>query len=292
MSDGVIYKAGWTLDDVDWAAFDASRVDPDLLCAVKAAALVETNAPDYVTYLKRVYQDAKPSVIQSIECWGREEVQHGLALGRWAEMADQEFSLPNAFARFRAGYRPAHFLSGEGSVRGSRRGEMIARCVVESGTSSFYSAIRDATDEPVLKEIAGRIASDEFRHYRLFYDLLNADEEADLPLWRKIWVAVARVNEAGDDELSYAYYCGNVPAGKTNDIPYKRGAFAGAYHATAMSLYRRHHIDKLVKMVAKPAGLDPDGPVSGFASAALWRVMALRASMRSAKNTHNPALAG
>ena len=62
------------------------------------------------------------------------------------------------------------------SIRGSKRGEMIARCVVESGTSSYYSAIRDATDEPVLKEIAGRIAADEYRHYKLFYETLQCAE--------------------------------------------------------------------------------------------------------------------
>ena len=63
-------------------------------------------------------------------------------------------------------------------MRGSRRGEMIARCVVESGTSSLYSAIRDASEEPVLKEVAGRIAADEFRHYRLFYDILQGGDRA------------------------------------------------------------------------------------------------------------------
>ena len=93
--------------------------------------------------------------------------------------------------------RPAHFtdLEADGSVRGSRRGEMIARCVVESGTSSYYSAIRDATDEPVLKEIAGRIAADEYRHYKLFYDTLHKQDEPDIAFWKKLWVAVGRVRE-------------------------------------------------------------------------------------------------
>jgi hypothetical protein len=277
MSEGVIYKAGWTLDDVGWSNFDSSKVDPDLLCAVKAASLVEFNAPDYVTYLRRVYQDSRPEAIPDIERWGHEEVQHGLALGRWAEMADPSFNLEKAFARFRAGYRPAHFESGEGSVRGSRRGEMISRCVVESGTSSYYSAMRDATDEPVLKEIAGRIAADEFRHYQLFYRILTTETEPELPLWRKIYVAVTRVNESEDDELSYAYYCANVPEHETAVRPYVRKDYARAYHAKAMVLYRRHHVDKLVKMVAKPAGLDPAGRISALASAALWRVLAMRA---------------
>ena len=80
-----------------------------------------------------------------------------------------------------------------GSVRGSRRGEMIARCVVESGTSSLYSAIRDASEEPVLKEIAGRIAADEYRHYKLFYEILHQQNEPDMSFWRKLWVAISRV---------------------------------------------------------------------------------------------------
>jgi hypothetical protein len=283
MADGVICRAGWTLKDIDWSRFDASKVDADMLCAVKAASLVEYNAPDYVAYLRRIYEPARPEAMASIERWGREEVQHGLALGRWAELADSSFDFQGAFARFRAGYRPAHFLEGVGSVRGSRRGEMIARCVVESGTSSYYSAIRDASEEPVLKQIAAHIAADEFRHYKLFYELLVSETEEDLPLWRKLWVAATRVNEADDDETSYAYYCANVRPEQECELPYRREIYARAYHQKGMVLYRRHHIDKLVKMVAKPAGLDPSGRISHLASAALWRILSRRAGLRHAK---------
>ena len=41
-------------------------------------------------------------------------------------------------------------------------------------------------------------------------------------------------------------------------------------------VYRRHHIDKLVKMAVKPAGLSPSGRVSRSASAALWHLLTLR----------------
>src|SRR5262249_10065832 len=161
---------GWTLDDIPWERFDGSKVDPQLLSAVKAAALVELNAPDYVSYLKRIFRDGSPETLRASEQWGCEESQHGLARRKWAEMADPSFKLSTAFVRFKNGYTPAHFAgSDETSVRGSKRGEMIARCVVESGTSSYYSAMHDASDEPVLKEIAGRIAADEYRHYRLFF---------------------------------------------------------------------------------------------------------------------------
>ena len=278
MAESAVYKQGWSLDDVDWSRFDASKVDADLLPAVKGAALVEYNARDYVDYLKRVYRGAPAETIDTIERWGEEEVQHGLALGRWAEMADPTFNFKGAFARFRSGYRPAHFTNGDGSVRGSRRGEMIARCVVESGTSSFYTAMREASDEPVLREVAGRIAADEFRHYKLFYEMLSVEQEPDLPTWRKLWVAVTRVREADDDELAYAYYCANVTPEKEAEIRYDRAECTRAYNAKVITLYRRHHVDKLVKMVAKPAGLNPGGRLSAMASATLWRVLTMRAS--------------
>ncbi len=276
MPDGIIYEAGWTLDDINWSLFEASKVTPELLASVKAASLVEYNAPDYVSYLKRVFKDAPESVISTIEHWGEEEVQHGRALARWAELADPGFNFKAAFTRFRALYRPAHFVSGEGSVRGSRRGEMIARCVVESGTSSLYSAIRDAADEPVLKEVAGRIAADEFRHYRLFYDILTSESEPELPAWRKIWVAATRVNESDDDELACAYYCANVLPAEMPAQPYRRRRYARLYQSKVMAFYRRHHIDRLVKMVVKPAGLNPSGRICRMTSAFLWRLMMLR----------------
>jgi hypothetical protein len=276
MTDGKVYEAGWTLDDVDWAGFDPSKVSPALLAAVKAASLVEYNAPDYVAYLKRVYKDAPESNIRRIEHWGEEEIQHGLALARWAELADPHFDFQTAFGRFRSLYRVPHFERGTGSVRGSRRGEMIARCVVESGTASLYSAIRDASDEPVLKEVAGRIAADEFRHYRLFFDILQDETEPDLPLWRKLWVAATRVNESDDDELACAYYCANVPPAEAAAKPYRRRLYARAYQEKIMAFYRRHHIDRLVKMVVKPTGLNPSGRLSQIASAVLWRLLSVR----------------
>jgi hypothetical protein len=279
MTAGTVFKPGWSLDDVRWSAFNASKVEPALLASIKAASLVEYNAPDYVVYLKRIFRDSSAEMLAKIDLWGVEEVQHGLALGRWAELADPSFDFKAAFARFRAGYQPAHFVSvGETSIRGSRQGEMVARCVVESGTSSFYSAIREATEEPVLKEIAGRIAADEFRHYKLFYEILQTQDEPELPFWKKLIVALTRVNEADDDELAYAYYAANIPATE----PYKRDEFARAYNAKALSLYRRHHIRKLVQMVAKAVGADPQSRLTAAAGTLLWRMLRVKAGINAA----------
>lgn len=279
MSDGVVYSAGWKLDDIQWSRFDASKVDHGLLQAVKAASLVEYNAPDYVTYLKRVFKDSDANILASIDHWGIEETQHGLALGRWAEMADPSFDFKAAFTRFREGYKAPHFFSDEiTSIRGSRRGEMVARCVVETGTSSFYSAIREAAEEPVLREVAGRIAADEFRHYKLFYETLQSLDEPDLPFWRKLIVALSRVNESDDDELAYAFYAANIPPSE----PYKREEYARAYYAKSLTLYRRHHVRKLVQMIAKAVGADPNGRLTQAAGAVAWRALRVKAGINAA----------
>jgi hypothetical protein len=284
MTGTTVYKQGWTLDEVQWAAFDRTKAEPWMIAAIKSAALVELNAPDYVSYLKRVFKDAGAETLAAIEQWGCEESQHGRALGRWAEMADPSFKLEEAFARFREGYKPQHFHGPEGqSIRGSRRGEMIARCVVESGTSSYYTAIKDATEEPVLKEIAGRIAADEYRHYKLFFETLNAQVEPDLPFWRKLMVAVGRITESDDDELAYAYYCANVPAANIATTPYKRAFYSKVATNAGMRIYRRNHIQRLVQMVAKVVGAAPHGRLTTLAGALLWRMLRLRAGVAPAE---------
>jgi hypothetical protein len=267
MTDGALYSAaGRSPTSIGRASTPQgrSRFDPR-----RGASSSNTIARLCRLSQARVSRRARSTIARS--SIGAEEIQHGLALALGGACRS-ELRFEDSFARFRALYRPVHFERGNASVRGSKRGEMIARCVVESGTSSFYSAIRDSTEEPVLKEVASRIAGDEYRHYRLFYDILQAQTEPDLPVWRKVWVAMGRVTEADDDELACAYYCANVPAADAQSRPYRRDVYNRAYNAKAMTLYRRHHIDKLVKMVALPAGINPTGRLSGLASAALWHV--------------------
>src|SRR5690606_18492131 len=261
----------WTLDKINWDVFDGSRVEPETLEAVKAASLVEANAPDYVSYLCNVFADA-PDVQEDIRQWGREESQHGQALAKWAKLADPSFDFDRAFARFREiqGIQTDAIES----VRGSRAGEMIARCVVESGTSSFYSAIKDTTQEPCLRQIATYMAADEFAHYRLFYETYKKYADELRSTWDRLMVAVGRVNEADDDELPGAFYCANYA--EDSGVPYERKKFADAYQRRALGIYRRQHVDRLISMVAKAGGLKPHGWVTRSVSAAAWHYLAFR----------------
>lgn len=245
----------WTLDDIDWQRFDPSRVDPELVRVVKAASMVESNGRLYAQYLANVFAD-DPEFRQAALDWADEEVQHGVALGRWARMADPAFDYDDSLARFRDGYRLE--LNVDASVRGSRTGELIARCMVEVGTSSYYTALADATSEPVLKQISKKIAADELRHYRLFYTHMKRYlEREQLSRPRRVWVALSRIAESEDDELAYAYYSANDLPG-----PYNRAASREEYFRRAYAMYRPWHLDRAVAMIFKAVGLNPQGALS------------------------------
>ena len=265
----VAAMGGWTLDDIPWQAFDRSRIDPAIVPVIKAASLVEYNAGDYRTYLCNVFHD-DPRAIKAIEGWAAEEVQHGLALGRWAEMADATFDFAASFARFTEGYQIP--VDASSSVRGSRSGELIARCIVETGTSSYYSALADATDEPVLKALCGRIAADEFAHYHLFHTHLKRYLEREgLGPWRRIRVAIGRIRESNDDELAYAYHAANR-AGE----PYDRRSAAAAYGMTAFSYYTPAVIEDAIDMIFRAIGMSRarrTGRVIGWLA---WRFLRMR----------------
>jgi rubrerythrin len=266
----------WTLDDIPWDRFDPAKVDPDLLRAVKAASLVEHNSGDYVIYLRNVFAD-DPAFQVAVEQWGVEEEQHGRALARWCALADPAFKPEEALARFVAGYRLP--LEAAESVRGSRNGELVARCVVECGTSSFYSAIRDACQEPVLKAIAAKIAADEFRHYKLFLDHLQRYQaERRLGRLQRLRIALGRINEASDDELAMAYWCGNGATGE-----YDRERLSAAYARRATRLYRFGHLQRGLGMALKACDFDPQGRLSRLMAWVGWRLLQWRLARLDAR---------
>ena len=250
----------WSPEELPWEAFDSERVEPNLIPLIKAASMVESNGRAYAAYLNRVFAD-DPQVCEMMNGWAHEEVQHGVVLGRWAKLADRDFDYDAALARFQAGYSIQTDV--DASIRGSRTGEMIARCMVEVGTSSFYSALADRTGEPLLKAICKRIAADELRHYALFYRTMKrylANER--LNRFERIRIAFQRVLETEDDELAYAWFAAN----DDNSRAYDHRQAIRAYMREHYALYRPHHARRSMMMIFKAVGLKPTGYLSRFSS--------------------------
>lgn len=259
----------WTQDDIPWDAFDPSRLQSDHLKLVKAASLTEYNAARYTQYLKNVFAGDEDFAVV-IAGWQAEEEQHGAILGRYAELADPAYDFATTFDRFRHGYVIPVDVSQ--SIRGSRVGELLARCIVETGTSSFYLAMAAATDEPVLQSIAKHIAADELRHYRMFLDSMRKHQPVErISLLGRLKVVLERVRESDDDELAFAFHCANEPG-----EDYVRQRSNTAYGALAYRMYQFPHTQRAVGMVFKATGLDPQGWLSRQTAQWAWRKMQAR----------------
>jgi hypothetical protein len=277
----------WRIEDVAWDRFDRAKVDAEVVPLVKAAAMVERNGTDYALYLNHVFHD-DPDFSQAADNWALEEVQHGDALGQWGMLADPGWDYAAAFARYKEGFKIDTTV--DVSVRGSRVGELIARCMVETGTSSYYSALADVTDEPVLQQICRHIAADEFRHFKLFYDHMRRYlGRENINLLRRLRIAAGRISESEDDELAFAYHCGNEPA----DTAYDHQRCLAAYMGQAMMVYRLHHIERGMGMILKAVGLPPRGRLCGALTWLAWQLLQRRqrrfAGRHGAANLANAA---
>ena len=260
----------WRLEDVAWDRFDVEKVDPDIVPLVKAAALVERNGDEYARYLASVFREDSSFVDASVQ-WGLEEMQHGDALGRWASLADPGWDYPEAFRRYREGYKVD--VDVDASIRGSRTGELIARCMVETGTSSYYTALAEATAEPVLIEVCKLIAADEYRHFKLFYDHMRRYLTRErIGILRRLRIAAGRISESEDDELAFAYHCGNDAAG----LAYEHERCIAAYMSRAMGFYRPRHIARANGMILKAVGLPPRGRIAAMTNRAGWSLLQRR----------------
>ncbi|MGX9964621.1 ferritin-like domain-containing protein [Roseomonas sp. F4] len=275
----------WRIEEVSWDRFDPAKLDPEIIPLVKAAAMVERNGDDYALYLQSVFHD-DPDFHQAAAHWAEEEVQHGDALGKWAMLADPGWDFEQAFARYREGYKID--IKADASIRGSRTGELIARCMVETGTSSYYTALGEATEEPALKEVCRLIAADEYRHFKLFYDHMKRYLGREkLSFLHRLRVAAGRIGESEDDELAFAFHCGNEAVG----IPYDHDRCIAGYMGRAMAYYRFRHIERGMGMVFKSVGLQPRGRMAALAARGAWKLLAWRRDRYKATLARPPAAA-
>lgn len=261
----------WTLDDIPWERFDPSRVDPEILKIIKAASLVEHNGYDYARYLEGVFHD-DPEFCEAAWGWAEEEVQHGRALAEWAKLADPDFDFDGAFERFRSEIKLPEGV--DTSVRGSRVGELVARCMVEIGTSSYYSALANAVDEPVLADICQKIHQDEVRHYSLFRRHMERwQEKENVGFWHRLRIAVGRARETEDDELAFAYYAAN----HADEGPYDRETYMRAYMRRAYEVYGPGQVEKGITMFFRAVGIKPYRRLSEWLARAGHRFIQFRA---------------
>lgn len=242
----------WKFEDIDWSLFDPQKVDPEMVRVIKAGSVVEHNGYDYGLYLQGVFEGDK-LFENEIESWSNDEIKHGKVLAEWVKLADPTYDFDERFKVYVEGF-PINTNAKE-SIRGSRGAELLTRCMVEIGTSSFYASVRDATDEPLLKYICNKIAADELRHYKLFYKHYQRYQAHEkIPMLKRLGLALGRLFENEDDELAFAYYTANKET-----RPYDRKYYTQVYGKAVYSYYKQIHIDRGMALFCKAVGFNPQG---------------------------------
>jgi rubrerythrin len=158
----------WRIEDLDFSSIDLARVrnDENTFYLVACASFVESGSDMYTDNLLVLFGD-NPEVAAWLRGqWEVEELQHGQALRAYVEHVWPEFDWQRAYANFLAEY--AAYCKVD-LLEPTKALEMAARCVVETGTATYYRALSRSVDEPVLQNLAARIAHDEVNHYKHFY---------------------------------------------------------------------------------------------------------------------------
>lgn len=197
-------RAHWSLADIPFEAVEHARVRSDeaLFFVLASASLVESGTDVYADVLGQHFA-ADIELCEWLDRrWRREELQHGMALRSYVETVWPEFDWDHTFRGFHheyAGYCSLEQLELTPAL------ELVARCMIETGTSSLYKSISDYTDEPVLKHLAGCIRNDEARHYQRFLAHFHRHSHNDgSNRWQVLRALVRRLAEIDAEDADCA----------------------------------------------------------------------------------------
>lgn len=247
--------ASWSIDDIPYETLDRGfvRDDRQLFNIVASASFIEITSDLYTQNLIAFFRhDAE--IAEWLETrWEKEEMQHGAALKKYVQTAWPEFDWEAAYAMFRADYGAICTVE---ALAGTKALEMVARCVVETGTASFYRMLSDLSPEPVLRRLAAEISNDEVRHYKHFHRYFRRYRQLERPsrfaVMRTLLKRAADVDAEDTFHAFRAVFRGSHP-----EVAFERADY-DAYRAGVLNLVRQYFPHGMaVKMLLKPLGLGP-----------------------------------
>lgn len=186
-------RQSWRLEDIPFDAIDTASVRDDefLFLMLASASFVEILAETYSGNLIEHYQGNTEVTDWLQDFWQKEETQHGRALKAYVQTVWPEFDWEGTHQAFRIEYSSLCTVE---NLEPQRALELVARCVVETGTSTFYRALHDYAREPVLRQLIDNLKTDEVSHYahfRRYFNAYNAIERHGVfaviaTIWRRV----------------------------------------------------------------------------------------------------------
>jgi rubrerythrin len=153
----VAERVRWRLNDVPWGRFEPAAVTPGLRGLVKEMAFSESATFSATQRFMQAFSD-DVDFTQWLSVWFYEETRHPHLLSRWLQLAGDSFDDDLAIR----GRVSAPFMK-------SRMGTLVTNVISEINAADAYLSLSEASGEPLLAELARRIASDEARHAASFF---------------------------------------------------------------------------------------------------------------------------
>ncbi len=245
----------WVIDEIPFHAIDRDLVrdDQQLFYVVVGASFIEITADLYTAGLVEFYRGDDEATEWLSRQWEPEELQHGAALKRYVENAWPAFDWNTAYRGFFSEYARCCGVDAQATTREL---EFAARCVVETGTATFYRALSEMTGEPVLKRIASLISADEVRHYKHFYRFFRRyharERTSRLVVARTLWRRLTEV-DSQDGPIAFKHIFLVANPGREFQLDDYH-----AFRTRTRRLARRHYpVAMAVRMLLKPLELSP-----------------------------------
>lgn len=197
----------WDYRDLPYERINTESMagEEAMLYFLATASFVEITTDIYTRNLIEYFAGDEEVEQWLADGWEPEEMQHGHALKRYVQTAWPDFDWEAAYDAFIAEYREccqAEFLGPTPAL------EMARRCVVETGTCSYYTMIRNLSPCPVLRELSGNIRTDEAGHYKHFHDYFKRYRQAEKPsrtaITKALWGRIREI-DGEDAYLAYKY---------------------------------------------------------------------------------------
>lgn len=231
------------------------RDDDEMFLLATSASFIESGSDTYTGNLVEFFAGDADVTQWLRDRWESEELSHGRALRAYVERVWPELDWQAAYDGFFADYAKLCTLQ---SLEATRGQEMAARCVVEMGTTVYYTALHEACREPVMRDLAWRIRSDEVNHYKHFYAFFQKYRERErLGRGRVLAALVRRALELRSEDATIALR--HATAWRRRSRPgAPANASLEAMAQRAIGVVNRHlPIDLAVRMLLKPLQLRP-----------------------------------
>lgn len=234
--------------DMPYGDIDINRIEDNdyLFRTLTIASFIEITSNVYEKNLSVYYRDDASTVQWLEDVWEPEEIQHGESLKKYIETVWPEFDWERHYETFLKNYLPLCTVE---SLEPTKAKEMIARMVVETGTSTFYKAMANYAEElgePVLEDLCRKISKDEVYHFEMFEKVFKKyKEEENLSKKEILKVLYDRLKEINNEDVKIAYEALGSDAGY-DEYMRQTGTFAKKYYPYKMA----------AKMFIRPLGLN------------------------------------